>query len=320
VNPDVVSATLDLEKLGILDAARAARFGRVARGELVSVHADLRILLYAGVLVTMAGVSVLVAQNLDHLGPVAIAVGLGLAAAGCLAWVAARAAPFTWGEASAPHLALDYILLLGVLLTGATLAYVEANFTPLGSGWSWHLFLVAVLAGALAVRFDSRIVFSLSLSTFAAWRGVRTSLLDTALFGRSAALRLDAIACGVLFLALGVALVRWRRKPHFEPIAVHLGWLLLACALLSGAGPDSAEELVYSLAVLAVGAGLAAGAFARRRFPLFVMGVLTAYAGTSLLILRLRPGEVLGAFWFFASSVGLLVGLFLVHRRMGTPE
>src|SRR5262249_32653466 len=100
----------------------------------------------------------------------------------------------------------------------------------------------------------------------------------------------------------------------------HLGWLLLAGALLSGAGPDSAEELVYSLAVLAVGAGLAAGAFARRRFSLFVLGVLTAYAGTSLLFLRTHPGEILGAFWFFASSAGLLVGLFVVPRGRGAPE
>jgi hypothetical protein len=320
VNPEVASAIEELEKRGILDGGQAARFLRAARGELVSVHGDLRLLLYAGVLVTMAGVSVLVAQNLDRLGPVAIAVGLGLAAAGCLAWVASRAAPFTWGEVATPHLALDYILLLGVLLTGATLAYVEVNFTPLGAAWSWHLFVVAVLAGAVAVRFDSGIVFSVALSTFAAWRGVRASVLGTLLFSRPAGLRLEAIACGLLFLALGVALVRWRRKAHFEPVAVHLGWLLLAGALLSGSGPDTGEELLYSIAAFVAGAGLAAGAFARRRFSLFVLGVLTAYAGTSLLFLRLHPGEILGAFWFFASSVGLLVGLVLVHRRMGAPE
>jgi len=320
LNPDVVSAVEDLERRGILDAAQAARFGRVARGELVSVHGDLRLLLYAGVLVTMAGVSVLVAENLDRLGPVAIAIALAVAAASCLLWVAARAAPFTWGEVSAPHLGLDYILLLGVLLTGATLAYVETNFTALGAAWPWHLFVVALFAGALAVRFDSRVVFSLALSTFAAWRGVRTSLLDTVLFSRPSALRLEAIACGVLFLVLGIALLRLRKKPHFEPVTVHLGWLLVAAAVVSGAGTYTNEELGYALAALAVGAGLAVGAFARRRFPLFVMGVLTAYAGLSLLFLRARPGEVLGAFWFFASSVGLLAGLFVVHRRMGEPE
>jgi hypothetical protein len=320
LNPDVVAAIGRLEREGVLDREQAGRFGRVARGDLVSVHADLRLLLYAGVLVTMAGVSTLVAQNLDRLGPVAIASALALAAAGCLLWVARRAAPFTWDEVRFPHLALDYLLLLGVLLTGATLAYVEANFTPLGRAWPWHLLFVSIFAGVLAVRFDSRVVFSLALSTFAAWRGVRTSLLDTVLFDRPAALRVEAILCGVAFLALGVALVRFRRKPHFEPVAVHLGWLLILAALLSGSGLGTAEELGYTLAVLAAGAGLAIGAFRRRRFPLFVMGVLAAYAGLSLLFLRTRPEAVVGAFFFFASSVGLLVGLFLARRGMDAPE
>jgi hypothetical protein len=320
VNPDVAAAIGRLEREGVLDRGQAARFGRVARGELVSVHADLRALLYASVLVTMAGVSVLVAENVDRLGPVAIASALAVAAAACLLWVARRAAPFSWNEAASPHLALDYVLLLGVLLTGATLAYVEANFTALGRAWPWHLFIVSMLAGVLAVRYDSRVVFSLALSTFAAWRGVRTSLVDAVFFNRPSALRLEAILCGAAFLALGVALVRFRRKPHFEPVAVHLGWLLVVAALLSGSGPDTAEELAYSLAVLAVGAGLAIGAFRSRRFPLFVMGVLTAYAGLSLLFLRARPEAVQGAFFFFVTSVGLLVGLFVAHRRMGAPE
>jgi hypothetical protein len=319
LNPDVVAAVDDLERRGVLDSGRAAIVGRVARGDLVSVHAELRVLLYAGVLVTMAGVSVLVSENLDRIGPVAIALALGLAAAACLLWVRSRAAPFSWGEAVSPHLGLDYILLLGVLLSGATLAYVEANFTALGAAWSWHLFVVSLLAGILAFRFDSRVVFSLALSTFAAWRGVRTSLLDTVLW-RPSALRLEAILCAVFFLALGTVLSRTRKKPHFEPVAVYLGWLLLLAALLSGTGTHGAEELVYSLALLATGAGLATLAFAARRFPLFVMGVLGAYLGLSVLFLRSSPGEILGIFWFFVSSLGLLVGLFVAHRRMKEPE
>jgi Predicted membrane protein (DUF2157) len=320
LNPDVVAAVDDLERRGILDSSRAAIVGRVARGDLVSVHAELRVLLYAGVLVTTAGVSVLVTENLDRIGPVAIALVLGLAAAACLLWVTSRAAPFSWGEVASPHLALDYILLLGVLLSGATLAYVEANFTALGAAWSWHLFVVFLLAGVLAFRFDSRVVFSLGLSTFAAWRGVRTSLLDAVLWSRPSALRLEAILCAVLFLALGTVLSRTRKKPHFEPVAVHLGWLLLLAALLSGTGTRGVEELVYSLALLATGAGLATLAFAGRRFPLFVMGVLGVYLAVSVLFLRSRPGEILGTFWFFASSLGLLVGLFVAHRRMKEPE
>src|SRR6185295_17929070 len=102
----------------------------------------------------------------------AIAAALGVAAAACLAWVHRTAPPFSWGETRSPHFASEYLLLLGVLLLGADLAYVETQFTPLGDAWPWHLLMLSAVGALLSVRYDSRIVFSLALSTFAAWRGV----------------------------------------------------------------------------------------------------------------------------------------------------
>jgi len=78
VNPDVAAAVERLGREGTLTPGQAALFGRVARDELVSVRPELRAVLYGGVLAVMGGVGVLVQQNLDRLGPVAIAVGLWL--------------------------------------------------------------------------------------------------------------------------------------------------------------------------------------------------------------------------------------------------
>src|SRR4051794_24452647 len=159
MNPDVADAIPRLVEAGVLPPDEAPRLLRVARGELLSVHGELRALLYAGVLLITGGVGLLVKENLDRIGPVAIAVGIGLAAAAALAWVIAKAPAFSWGPVPSPHLAFDYMLLLGVLLAGAELAYVEWKFTPLGAHWPWHLLLMALLAGVAAFRFDSRVIF-----------------------------------------------------------------------------------------------------------------------------------------------------------------
>lgn len=323
MNSDVVSAVETLREGGVLSPSQARLFGRVARGELVSVRQELRLLLYAAVLVTMSGVGLLVGQNLERIGPVAVAAALALAAASCLAWVARHAPPFSWTEAASTHLAFDYLLLLGVLLAAADLAYVEAQFTPLGPAWAWHLLIVAAFTGALAVRYDSRVVFSLSLTSFAAWRGVSVSLLETAFWSWSGAfdsLRANAVGCGVLFLLLGAALVRTGRKPHFEPVAVHLGWIAILGALVSGIGTPGAAGAAFGAALFLTGGGLAAFAFAGRRFPLFTMGVVGGYAGLSALVLRGVSGDVVGYFWFLVTSLGLLGGLLLAHRRMRVAE
>lgn len=317
MNPDVAQEIPELVTSGALSSAQAPMLLRVARGELMSVHGELRALLSLGVLLVTGGVGVLVAENLDRIGPVAIASGLGVAAVAALAWVARVAPPFTWDEVKSPHLALDAILLLGVLLAGAELAYIEVQFTPLGAQWPWHLLIVALLAGVAAFRFDSRTVFSIALSTFAAWRGVSASHLGAA-FGASgadaSAVRWNAMACGALFAGLGLVLVRARRKAHFEPVAVHLGWLLILGAL--GSGMIDSEGLAWAAALLLIGAALAAGAARARRFSLFAFGVVAAYAGLSRIALDALDFEAFGCFWFSATSILMLVGLIVAQRRL----
>src|SRR3954453_18736933 len=229
MNPDVADAIPRLVEAGVLPPDEAPRLLRVARGELLSVHWELRALLYVGVLLVTGGVGLLVKENLDRIGPVVIAIAIGLAAAAALGWVIRVAPPFSWREipwreVPSPNLAFEYILLLGVLLGAADLAYVEGKFSPLGPNWSWHLLIVAAFTALAAFRFDSRVVFSLALSTFAAWRGVSAARFGTDLWWRGdEAVRWNAVACGVLFAALGLVLKRAGRKAHFEPVAVTLG-------------------------------------------------------------------------------------------------
>jgi hypothetical protein len=323
MNPDVASAIPRLVEAGALPPEGAPRLLRVARGELVSVHGELRALLYVGVLLVTGGVGLLVKENLDRIGPLAIAVLLGLAAAAALVWVARTALPFSWREipwreVPSPNLAFDYILLLGVLLAAADLAYVEVKFTPLGAHWAWHLLIVAAFTGLAAFRFDSRVVFSLALSTFAAWRGVSAARFGVGLWLRSEdAVRWNAIACGLFFVVLGYLLKRTGRKAHFEPLAVTLGWLLILGGLASGMW--EASWAAWSAALLLVSAGLAAGAYRARRFPLFAFGVLAAYVALSRLALEGVRLESLGCFWFFVTPLLVIAGLILAQRRMKEP-
>ena len=313
MNPDVVLAIPALVESGALPPAAGPRLLRMARGELVSVHAELRALLYAGVLLLMGGVGLLVRQNLDRIGPVAIATVLGLAAAAALAWVVRVAPPFSWQEVASPNLAFDYILLLGILLVAADLAYCELQLWLPESYREWHLLIVAGLAGLAAFRFDSRVAFSLSLTTFAASRGVALADAGTArAWGASGAWRWNAIACGILFAALGLGLAHWRRKAHFEPVAVHLGCLLALGGIAAGIADPA-----WGAALMLAGAALAGVAYRTRRFPLFAYGVVAAYAGVTRLLAGLSHDAALGCLWFGVSSAAVIAGLLAVHRRMG---
>jgi len=310
-------ASIDRQReRGILTDAQAAFFGRIARGALVSVRIEIQIALWAGVTLVAAGAGILVKENLANLGPVTIGAGIALAAALCL-WYVARVAPaFSWGPVASPTLAFAYVLLLGVLLIGTDLAYLETQYKLLGPSWPWHLFLLSLIQLVFAFRFDSRAVLSLSLASFAAWRGVALSFPGGALFGRNEeAIRVNALVVGAFFVAAGILMERAGRKAHFEPAFGNLGLLLLLGAAVAGAyGGYGHLDMIWFPLLAVISAATSTLAYRARRSDYFAQGVIAAYLG----FLRLAAELHLEVGFFYlvsAGSFGVLILIIWAHRR-----
>jgi hypothetical protein len=168
---DLQPEVRQLLRASALDQSLAARPLALESGQLFSLHAELLAVLYGSVAAVMAGVGLLIKDNLDRIGPVTLMAGIALAAALC--YVPALRAARSHGTRG---LAGDYLLLLGALLVSADLGYVEYQFHVLGENWSRHLLLLALLHGFTAYALDSRLVLSVSLTAFAGWLGVETQL------------------------------------------------------------------------------------------------------------------------------------------------
>lgn len=311
----LVADVARLQSRGLLTDAQARFLGRVARGELISVRRELQLALWIGVGLIAGGAGLLVKESLGRLGPATVALGLGLAAALCLAHVARSSPPFSWRPVASPTLSFDYVLLLGVLLLGSELAYLEARFRILGPQWPRHLLLLATIQLAFAVRYDSRAVLSLALASFAAWRGVALSFPSVAAAGDSGqAIRLNALVVGAVFSAVGSLLARSGRKAHFEPAFGNLGLMLLLGATVSGAWAGGASAPAWSLALAAGAAATVVRAYGARRVDYFAQGVLAAYLGFLRLAAELRFGAGLLSL-VAAGSFGALLLILLAHRR-----
>jgi hypothetical protein len=316
LNPSVADAVDRLAADGVLPPEAVPRLRRIARGEILSVRPELRVLLYAGVTLVAAGAAEFVRENYRRIGPVAITLALTIAAAGVLAYVFRHARPFSRDAVPAPTLAFDYAVVLGVLLFGSDLAYVETQFRLLGPNWSGHLLLFSVAALAAAYRFDSAATLSLALSAFAAWRGVAVRDPFAVLFGsRTALVRANAIACGLLFVAGAALSARRRFKAHFEPVWGNLGLLLLFGGLLSGAlgsGPWPAWDGV--LIAVAASTLLIAARAGRELYA--ALAIVAAYLGGMRAVLRPIRGDVALFTVVALSASAVLVALLHLHKRM----
>jgi hypothetical protein len=320
LNPDVEKAIPHLRELGIIPEEKATLLLRIAGSKLVSIYPEIRLLYYSGVLLVASGAGLLVAENYKSIGPLAVAVALGIAAAASLAAAFLKAAPFSWEETRSPSIWFDFSLLLGVLLASADLGFIEYQFTPLGANWPWHLLIVSLFMFCIAIRYDSRTVFSLALSTFAAWRGVSVSLIEKPLWQASMqSLRWNAIGCGVLFVLLARYLVRSQRKAHFEMVALSLGWLLILGALFAGCVQRGRHDLAYIALLALTGIGLAWHSFVRKRFLLFIFGMLGLYVALTVLVNKVGFGYPFDQIWIAIASLVLIGILWRTQKRMKEP-
>lgn len=325
-SPETARAIPELVAAGLLTPEQAAPLLAAARGDLVSVRAELRTLAGLAVALLLGGVGSWIAQLDSTVVPWAVAGGLAIAAALALVGAWRRSPPFTWARHERPDWLLDALVLLAIGLLGAELAWVEVQFTPLGANWPLHLLVMSLVAGALAVRFDSLTAWSLALSTFAAWRGIAVTptavSVDRVVFGHhDGVLQANLLTCAALFAALGLLAHRLERKTHFEPATTFLAVLAAGLALTQGLDETGSWPL-WTLALALLGGSVATWAFRARRRALFALGALGLYVAMTRLLFALPFSDGLGCFWFALSTVGAIVVLVVAHRHFerGGPD
>lgn len=307
----------DLEGAGILNREQAALLRRIYGRELFSVHWELRLLLYAGILILTTGLGLLVAKHFASIGHLALLAAIALGCAGCFTYCLRRGGGFSPERAPTADAGYDYALLLGCLLFGTFQGYLEFRYQLLAQHWSWWLLGSGLLYLLCAHYFDNRLVLSVALSTLGAWLGVKTSLLTAG--GWDAAVRGNAIFFGATVVAAGAAQVRLGWKRHFLPVHLHLGINILLAALV--AGIDSHTGLRYLPALVLVCAGSAFYAQRSRRFAFLLYALLYGYLGVTIFVFEHVRWDTEGyILYFLITAAALVSALVAFHRRFRSAE
>lgn len=308
----------DLEGARILGRKQAALLRRIYGRELFSVHWEVRLLLYAGILILTTGLGLLIAKHFASIGHLALLAAIALGCAGCFAYCLRRGGGFTAAQVVAPDAAYDYILFLGCLLLGSLQGYLELRYQVLARDWSWWLLGSGLLYLLSAHYFDNRLVLSLALSTLGAWLGVKTSLLAGGM-GEDA-LRGNALGFGAAVVAVGAAQAERGWKRHFLPVHLHLGINILLAALVAGVGSRS-SGLLYLVGLLLVATGSALYAQRSRSFAFLLYAVLYGYLGITIFVLKRGHWQTEGVLIYFLVTATALISILVAfHRRFRSAE
>lgn len=283
------------------------------RREVFSVYPELRIAGWLGATTLAAAAGIVVTNNLERIGPLALAILMALAAVACYAW--------TWLRRARASVVDDYVLLLGALLVSGDVAFVESQFHLFDANWKHHLLIVAIFHALGAYAYGSRMLLSLSVVALAAWIGYDTSR------------PFDELV--IPALATSALLIVWReadrrvmegrhpagrstgtlpveRTPGFSRTFEHFA----ATIALTGALTLVVENQFYGgLVTLAIAAAVIAWGFRTHSEPFVLYGFVFAVIAVDLMLLEDVRDGTLVALLIVVSMIAAIAGLLTLHAR-----
>jgi hypothetical protein len=290
----------------------------------VSVHWDLRILLYLGVLLVSSGLGLFLYNHIDSIGHAALVVATGLLSAVCFFYCFRIAAPFSREPVQSPNVWFDYVLLLGCLLLVTFIGYLQYQFQFFGEAWGLATFIPMVLLFGLAYYFDHKGVLTLAITTLGAWMGVAMSPQQW--MHMHSWSNGDLPINGLLLAALLHLLCRVSAmtgvKAHFETAYRNFGMHVLFLSTLAAMFLFSHWYLAWFLALAAFTAYYVYYAQATGQLYYMVFTILYAYVGVSYIAIRAladldgMTAAYMIVFYFIGSGIGLIKLLMHFNKKL----
>lgn len=247
-----------------------------------------------------AAAGLVLKNNLDRIGPLALAALVGAAALACYV--------FAWIRRDGASVIDDYVLLLAALLVSADIAFIETQFRLFGAQWYRQFLVAGALHAAAAYLFRSRTLLSLSIVAVAAWIGVRESAAFD-LEPREFSLRL--LACLCVVAAWRVINRRDEFTAVFEQFGVH--FLLLSALVLTG--DDKLRLAVACPLTIVFAGGVVAWGLRGRRESFVVAGFLYALIAIAVALFDLFTNEELVMALIVITIAAAIGGLFAIHAH-----
>ncbi|SDM76010.1 DUF2157 domain-containing protein [Pedobacter antarcticus] len=310
---------------GLISAETLNRVIQLQEKPVFSLHREIRMILYAGILMLSTGLGILIYQNLDSIGHQVILALITAITAGCFWYTFKNQSPYQQEKQNSTNVAADYILLFGCVSLLSLLAYLQFQYDFFGTRYGLATFIPTVILFFMAYRFDHQGVLGMAITNLALWMGV--SISPQVLFGLTRINESPLIWTYVslaLLLITAAYLSEWFRiKPHFKFIYLHFGSHILHLSMLTAWFAYSGSyNWIYLLLTIFSAALLYKNGKREQSFYLILIQLFYAYIAASILYMdslkwiHLSSDPYLFILWFIISPVLLARHIYQLHKKL----
>jgi hypothetical protein len=290
----------------------------------VSVHWDLRTLLYLGIVLVTSAIGILIYKNIDTLGHGVMLIIIAAVCVACFIYCFKNSKGYSNKKVESPDIWFDYVLLPGCLLLLVFIGYIQFQYNVFGNRWGLAAFIPMVALFITAYYFDHLGVLSLAITNLATWIGISVTPLRILKENdfNDPHIIYAGLFLGVILVTLSVIIQHRNIKAHFAFTYKNFGAHILFISIL--ALMFYFENFYLACFVLLAGISFLffKNALKENSFYFLVITLLYAYIGVSYVVIELLSMSgfdmepiYLGIIYFILSGIGL-IRLFIHYNKI----
>lgn len=310
---------------GLLSSSSFEKIKSQWANKLLSVHWELRTILYLGILLLSSGLSILVYKNIDTIGHQAVLIFIAIITIGGFYYCYKNKLPFSMMKVEAPNSFFDYLLLLSCLCFIAFIGYLQYQYHAFGYRFGLVTFIPMVTFLFCAYFFDHLGILSLGITNLAAWVGIAVTPADILKANdfNSPTIIITGLLLGIALVLIGKLTLMRNLKSHFAFTYTNFGMHIAFICCLAGLFYFNAVYLLWFLMLIGIAFYFYTVAVKNKSFYLLLVLTLYSYIGLCYVVFRFlfyqasSDGSFYAAFMYLIlSAIGLIYFLIAMNKKI----
>jgi hypothetical protein len=280
---------------------------------IFSLNAELKFFLYLSVLMFTSGIGILIYQNIDSIGHIAILLILLIVIVVCFFYCFKHSKGFQKSETTFENPVIAYLVLAGSILICVFIGYLQFQYKLFGEHYGLATLVPTIVSFFIAYYFENRSVLTIAITGLAAYIGISVtpqSLVDND-FYTNQSLSYSAVSLGVLLILWTIYSSKIELKTHFNFIYITFALHIISIAAIN----NILDSHYYSVLIFGGVLALSSCYFYKisyelKAISLYVFMIIYGYIGLNILLVKFL--DFIGFFEFWELSLLILPAYFII--------
>lgn len=289
---------------------------------IFSLNTELKLLLSISVLLFTSGIGILIYDNIDSVGHIALLSILFILICGCFYYCFKNSKGFQRTEATTESHFLEYIVLTANVLTCIFIGYLQFQYKVFGTHYGLATLVPTIVSFVCAYYFDNKSVLTIAVTGLAAYIGFSVTPQDifnsSNNFYDNQSLSYSAIALGVLLIVWTIYSSKINLKTHFALVYLTFALHIISVVSISNMVGDEFTWMLFALFLAGSSVYFYKISHQLKAISLYVFMIVYAYIGINIFLFRVFEHVDFGDIWvlfimilpaYFIGSIVLFIKL-----------